>query len=366
MAQPAEILASSILEEIDQPVRTPNQLGGEISWTRTRRRKMERSAVADALAPYPRPAPGGQWTVKFTRIGPIKLDADDNLRYAFKTIKDQVADWLGVDDGQPNVRWLYAQEVQRIQVEGENILKVWFRLAIWPGHSDPPESTIFGDEPDPALRPMPGDPACKRPKRITWATVPGQVLARVSSPEAKRAPGSELVLSRRVHERTGEYLHACVHYTSGIRWRTPGVAVFGRAELLALRDACNVMLSESPGGRFPEGGSVSGEGSAQRPPSTPTGKAPLLTPKRPRGRPKAPKADPSVTRGFSPCPPSADTTTPGEAEVALAGGPNTPVPDPPDTPLPDTDPAPETPRETPSQVDGDFDPGLLSFEKAGV
>ncbi len=44
-----------------------------------------------------------------TRISPRKLDSD-NLAFAFKGVRDQVAEELGIDDGSDAVEWLYAQE----------------------------------------------------------------------------------------------------------------------------------------------------------------------------------------------------------------------------------------------------------------
>jgi hypothetical protein len=60
--------------------------------------------------------------VTLTRIGPRKLDSDNNVS-AFKHIRDGVADFLGIDDGSDLIRWEYAQEVEsryavRIQIQG--------------------------------------------------------------------------------------------------------------------------------------------------------------------------------------------------------------------------------------------------------
>lgn len=48
--------------------------------------------------------------VLLTRVGKRKLDGD-NLQGSLKSIRDGVADRLGVDDANPMVRWEYAQEV---------------------------------------------------------------------------------------------------------------------------------------------------------------------------------------------------------------------------------------------------------------
>lgn len=50
-------------------------------------------------------------SVKLTRVGPRKLDGD-NLQSSCKALRDGIADWLGVDDGDDSkVSWEYAQRV---------------------------------------------------------------------------------------------------------------------------------------------------------------------------------------------------------------------------------------------------------------
>ncbi len=47
--------------------------------------------------------------VRLTRIAPREFD-DDNIRAAFKSVRDGIADWLGLDDRDKRVSWLYEQE----------------------------------------------------------------------------------------------------------------------------------------------------------------------------------------------------------------------------------------------------------------
>jgi len=47
-------------------------------------------------------------TVTLTRVSPRKLDSD-NLAFAFKGIRDEVAAYFGVDDADPRIVWMYAQ-----------------------------------------------------------------------------------------------------------------------------------------------------------------------------------------------------------------------------------------------------------------
>ena len=58
--------------------------------------KRQRHAVALALRTHPKPT--GPVVVTVVRVAPRALDSD-NLAGACKSIRDGVADWLGVDDG---------------------------------------------------------------------------------------------------------------------------------------------------------------------------------------------------------------------------------------------------------------------------
>lgn len=62
-------------------------------------------------------------TVTLTRIAPGELD-DDNLRPALKTIRDSIAQAIGIDDRDPRVTWAYGQQrgkrgVYRVRVSIE-------------------------------------------------------------------------------------------------------------------------------------------------------------------------------------------------------------------------------------------------------
>lgn len=47
--------------------------------------------------------------IRFVRVSARPLD-DDNLAFAFKCIRDGVADAFGVADNHPRIHWEYAQE----------------------------------------------------------------------------------------------------------------------------------------------------------------------------------------------------------------------------------------------------------------
>jgi hypothetical protein len=67
------------------------------------RTRMSLAAVAQSSGVEMLPA-----TVVLTRVAPRKLDGD-NLQSGFKAVRDGVADWLGVDDGNGLIDWQYAQ-----------------------------------------------------------------------------------------------------------------------------------------------------------------------------------------------------------------------------------------------------------------
>lgn len=74
---------------------------------RAHRAKREREWVLLKLQSKGRP-PALPVTVELTRHGTRLLD-DDNAVTAMKACRDGVADWLGVDDGDPRITWVVKQ-----------------------------------------------------------------------------------------------------------------------------------------------------------------------------------------------------------------------------------------------------------------
>jgi hypothetical protein len=74
--------------------------------SRWRRRMGQRRAVARALSGTVPPA--GPWTVTITRCGPVLMDSD-NATGAAKSVRDEVACYLGVDDKDARIRWVVRQ-----------------------------------------------------------------------------------------------------------------------------------------------------------------------------------------------------------------------------------------------------------------
>ncbi|RKH11983.1 hypothetical protein D7X74_24495 [Corallococcus sp. CA047B] len=89
------------------PVRTVNTANRrEHPMARHKRAKGQREAT-DLLWPgWSGPA---LLVVRLTRVSPKLLDKGDNLPIALKSVRDEVAKQLRLDDGSPLVRWVYEQ-----------------------------------------------------------------------------------------------------------------------------------------------------------------------------------------------------------------------------------------------------------------
>jgi hypothetical protein len=59
--------------------------------------------------------------VQITRVAPNKLDRDDNLPMSCKSVRDGIADWLGIDDRSDLVRWSYDQRRDEPRTYGVEI-----------------------------------------------------------------------------------------------------------------------------------------------------------------------------------------------------------------------------------------------------
>ena len=96
------------------PVRAVSLTNQREHWRdRHRRARAERETVWACWRQAPYPAIPPSWTsatVTLTRIAPRALDPGDNLPAALKSVRDQVAAELGVDDASDLVVWRYAQE----------------------------------------------------------------------------------------------------------------------------------------------------------------------------------------------------------------------------------------------------------------
>lgn len=98
------------------PIRTLNPLNHREFWrVRAIRVKAEREAVAWMLKGQP--VPDLPVVVTFTREAMRSMDSD-GLAASNKGLRDQVAEWLGLDDADPRVSWEYRQA----KAKGFNVL----------------------------------------------------------------------------------------------------------------------------------------------------------------------------------------------------------------------------------------------------
>ena len=107
------------------PLKLGAALNARVHWTaRAKRAKTERAIVAAALRHscpgWPTPT-----TCTLVRIAPRALD-DDNLAGAFKSIRDEVAAFFGVDDGPKGpIAWHYGQRKGAPKQYGIEIKLEW-------------------------------------------------------------------------------------------------------------------------------------------------------------------------------------------------------------------------------------------------
>jgi hypothetical protein len=87
--------------------------------TRAKRVKAERAKAENWCFHFLEKPTTWPVVVRLTRIGPRKLDSD-NVSGACKAVRDGVADFLGINDGdESKVSWVYAQELGQYGVRIE-------------------------------------------------------------------------------------------------------------------------------------------------------------------------------------------------------------------------------------------------------
>ena len=107
LAGPPGALAGHVSVAIDG-LRLVNPLNNRQHWRAVSERgRREKAAVAAALRGLTAPRPPLVATI--TRVSPGRLD-DDGAAAAAKHVRDTVAAWLGIDDGDARVRYVVAQE----------------------------------------------------------------------------------------------------------------------------------------------------------------------------------------------------------------------------------------------------------------
>lgn len=103
------------------PIKLPSLANTRMSWQAMARLKgKQRRAVLTAIRVATRriAIPPPPLVIMITRVGPRKLD-DDNLQSACKYVRDEIARYIGLDDGSPQYTWMYDQRVGEYGVEVE-------------------------------------------------------------------------------------------------------------------------------------------------------------------------------------------------------------------------------------------------------
>lgn len=91
------------------PVRTVSEANAHEHWRkRAKRAKHQRGLAVLVMRGHGYKIPAPPLFVRITRIAPRALDSD-NLAGSQKHVRDGVADWLGINDRDPRIQWVYAQ-----------------------------------------------------------------------------------------------------------------------------------------------------------------------------------------------------------------------------------------------------------------
>lgn len=115
MAEAESDGAASDMLSVEVPIKTVSELNRREHWaSRARRVKAQRAATMLALRcsridPVDEYLDAARLRVLLVRIGPRKLDGD-NLQGALKAVRDAVAEWVSIDDGNDWYEWSYAQQ----------------------------------------------------------------------------------------------------------------------------------------------------------------------------------------------------------------------------------------------------------------
>lgn len=95
--------------QISIPLKTVSTLNTREHFRVTAARKaLHRATTLRFLKGMPTPTLPA--VIVLTRHSSGTLDAHDNLPSAFKHVVDAIAQWMGIDDADPRVKWMYAQE----------------------------------------------------------------------------------------------------------------------------------------------------------------------------------------------------------------------------------------------------------------
>lgn len=110
---------------MELPLRIISEANSRDHWCiSSKRKKLHRTTARVMLQQHLRPMSPSAVEVTLTRCGPRKLD-DDNLASGFKAVRDGVADWLGIDDGDERMTWRYQQRKSKAYAAEVAISWAW-------------------------------------------------------------------------------------------------------------------------------------------------------------------------------------------------------------------------------------------------
>lgn len=97
------------------PIQVVSEANRREHWSKRHARKTEHWAgLTAAFASVRRPSlPATVRMVRLYRLRDKPMDSD-NLARAFKGVRDWLAKWLGVDDGDPSVKWECDQDLDTV------------------------------------------------------------------------------------------------------------------------------------------------------------------------------------------------------------------------------------------------------------
>jgi hypothetical protein len=93
---------------VSVPIKIESSLNLREHWRKRANRNTSHRAAAYFALKAAKIKPALPCVVTLTRVAPRDLD-DDNLAGGFKSVRDGVADWLGIDDRDKRVQWRYEQ-----------------------------------------------------------------------------------------------------------------------------------------------------------------------------------------------------------------------------------------------------------------
>ena len=117
------MMTGEALVYVIAPIRLVSEANVREHWRkRASRRKRQRSDVFVLLQATRALSIALPCEVRLCRYSQRTLDTD-NLQMAFKSIRDEVSSWIGIDDRSPLISWLYDQMPIKslpVDVRGEN------------------------------------------------------------------------------------------------------------------------------------------------------------------------------------------------------------------------------------------------------